>query len=117
MDKQSFVSTIRDWLACDAELAELQRRSREIRAKRNEMGAVVMEEMENNNLTLLDTGSAHLRIAHTRRRQPLTRKYLESRLADMFGLGTDAYKAATTNILESRPVKEHKELKAKQTKT
>ena len=117
MDKQSFVATIRDWLACDAELAELQRRSRELRAKRNELGAVVMEEMENNNLTLLDTGSAHVRIARTRRRQPLTKKYLETRLAEMFGAGTDAYKAATTNILESRPVKEHKELKAKPTKT
>ncbi len=33
MDKQSFVSTIRDWLACDAELARLQRQARELREK------------------------------------------------------------------------------------
>lgn len=117
MDKATFATTVREWLACDTELTKLQRQAKNLRERKKELGAVVMQEMERNNLTLLDTGTNHLRIAHTRRKQPLTRKYLESRLAALFGAGTDMYKQAEENILNNRPVKEHKELKAKTTKS
>ena len=117
MDQANFIDTVRQWLACDAELTKLQRQAKEVRERKKELGAVVMHEMEQNNLTLLDTGTSHLRIAHTRRRQPLTRKYLESRLAALFGPGTDMYKQTEEQILNNRPVKEHKELKAKMTKS
>ena len=117
MEKHRFVSTVRDWLACDAELTKLQRATKELRARKKELGDVVMQEMEEQNLTLLDTGSTHLKITKTRRKQPLTRKYLEGRLAEMFGPGTDMYKQAEEEILNKRPIKEHKELKARTTKS
>ena len=117
MEKGQFVGNIREWLMCDAQLAKLQQQARELRKKKKELGLVVMNEMENQNLTLLDTGTTHLRIARTKRKQPLTRKYLMDRLAHMFGAGTDACKTAEESLLNSRPVVEHKELKAKFTKT
>lgn len=116
MDQQQFIVAVRDWLACDAELTKLQRQAKELRAHKKELGGTVMSEMESKNLNVLDTGSTLLRVTHTRRKQPLTRKYLETRLAEMFGTGTDAYKTAEENILNNRPVKDHKELKARITK-
>jgi len=116
MDKQLFVGTVREWLACDAELAKLQQQARELRERKKKLGAVVIRELEEKNLQGLDTGTAQLRVATTRRRQPLTKKYLESKLAEMFGSGTDAYKAAEDKLINSRPIKEQKELKAKKTK-
>ena len=113
MDRQLFAGAIRDWLACDAELRELQKRSRELRNRRKELGKVVVAEMEVNNVTMLDTGAAHLRVATTKRKQPLTKRYLESRLAAMYGPGTEAYRQAEDTILNSRPITEHKELKLK----
>lgn len=117
MNQATFVDTIREWLACDAELTKLQRQAKELRARKKELGTVVMQEMETNNLTLLDTGTTHLRIARTRRRQPLTRKYLEAQLASMFGQGSDLYKRAEDTLLNNRPVTEHKELKSKISKS
>jgi len=116
MDQQQFVNSIREWLMCDAELANLQRKARELRARKKELGAVVIREMEDKNVQGLDTGGAQLRVATTRRKQPLTKKYLEDKLAEMFGKGTDAYKTAEDKIINSRPIKEQKELKAKKTK-
>jgi len=116
MNQQQFVTNIREWLTCDAELAKLQRHARELRARKKELGAVVIREMEEKNVQGLDTGGAQLRVATTRRKQPLTKKYLEGKLVEMFGKGTDAYKAAEDKIINSRPIKEQKELKAKKTK-
>lgn len=116
MDQQQFVSTVREWMTCDAELAKLQRQARELRMRKKELGAVVIRELEEKNLQGLDTGTAQLRVATTRRKQPLTKKYLEGKLAEMFGKGTDAYKTAEDKIINSRPIKEQKELKAKKTK-
>jgi uncharacterized protein with von Willebrand factor type A (vWA) domain len=115
MNQQEFIDTVREWLTCDMELTKLQRHAKELRERKKELGALVIDEMEEKNLNTLDTGSTLVRVTKTRRKQPLTRKYLEARLAEMFGAGSDAYKAAEDNILNNRPVKEHKELKAKST--
>lgn len=117
MDQEQFISSVRDWLTCDMELTKLQRQAKELRARKKELGVAVIDEMERKNLNTLDTGNTLLRVAKTRRKQPLTRKYLQTRLAEMFGPGTDAYHTAEDNILNNRPTKEHKELKAKPTIT
>ncbi len=116
MNQEDFVSAVRQWLSFDAELAKLQKQAKDLRAQKKELGTLVMQEMENQNLTLLDTGSSHLRISKSNRKQPLTRKFVEAQLAQLFGQNTEAYKAAEESLITNRPVKEHKELKAKITK-
>ena len=113
MDQQEFVTAVRQWLAYDKELSSLQKQAKQLRNEKKELEKLVMTEMENQNLTLLDTGSTHLRIAKSNRKQPLTRKFVEAQLAQLFGAGTDAYKAAENSLITNRPIKEHKELKAK----
>ena len=116
MDQEDFVTAVRQWLSFDTELNLLQKQAKELRTQKKELGMLVMQEMEKQNLTLLDTGSTHLRIAKSNKKQPLTRKFVEAQLAQLFGQGTEAYKAAEDSLIKNRPVKEHKELKAKITK-
>lgn len=79
----SFESTVKDWIAVDKEMRELNAKIHELRAKRNELDAQIITYSEDRNAKIFKYGDVKMRVVGTNSAESLTFKYLERCLSEM----------------------------------
>jgi hypothetical protein len=79
----SFESTIKDWIAVDKEMRELNAKMHELRAKRGELDKQIITYSEDRNTRTFKYGEVKMRVVGTNVAESLTFKYLEKCLSEM----------------------------------
>lgn len=79
----SFESCVKDWIAVDKELHELNAKIHQLRAKRNELDKEIISHSGNMDAKAFKYGGVKMRVVDTNTAESLTFRYLEKCLSDM----------------------------------
>lgn len=102
----SFESTVKDWIAIDAEMHELAEKMHQLRARKNALDKQIVEYSEGRNAKIFKYGDVKMRVVNTNTAESLTFKYLEKCLSEMVKNETQVkqmvdYIKRTRNIKQS----------------
>ena len=115
--KAILVNTIKEWIALNSEITQLQKTMREFKAKKKLLTTSLVSVMENNEIDRFDTKNGRLMYKKTKVKAPINRDYLLKMLDDYFKNDPDVdTNEIGTFILENRPIRENSSLVIKENK-
>jgi hypothetical protein len=79
----SFQDNIKDWVAVDNRIKNLNGEIKQLRTQKNERAQIIMNYVESNNLSnaIVNISDGKLRFTETKQKEPLTFKYIEACLS------------------------------------
>ena len=115
--KQILISTIKEWVAINSKINELQKQMKELRNSKKQLSDTLITVMENNEIDRFDINNGKLVYRKNKVKAAINKDYLLKMLDNYF----KEYPEIDTNdvgnfILENRPIKENSTLVIKQNK-
>ena len=115
--KELLVNSIKDWIAINNKMNELQKVMKDLRLKKKQLTDTLIKIMENNEIDGIDINNGKLVYRKNKVKAPINKDYLLKMLDNYF----EKYPEIDTNdvgsfILENRPIKETATLSIKQSK-
>tara|TARA_Y100001970_G_scaffold293851_1_gene443861 strand:+ start:5734 stop:6093 length:360 start_codon:yes stop_codon:yes gene_type:complete len=115
--KELLVNSIKDWIAINNKMNELQKVIKDLRLKKKQLTDTLIKIMENNEIDGIDINNGKLVYRKNKVKAPINKDYLLKMLDNYF----EKYPEIDTNdvgsfILENRPIKETATLSIKQSK-
>ena len=115
--KELLVNSIKDWIAINNKMNELQKVMKDLRLKKKKLTDTLIKIMENNEIDGIDINNGKLVYRKNKVKAPINKDYLLKMLDNYF----EKYPEIDTNdvgsfILENRPIKETATLSIKQSK-
>ncbi len=115
--KELLVNSIKDWIAINNKMNELQKVMKDLRLKKKQLTDTLIKIMENNEIDGIDINNGKLVYRKNKVKAPINKDYLLKMLDNYF----EKYPEIDTNdvgsfILENRPTKETATLSIKQSK-
>tara|TARA_B100001175_G_scaffold309320_1_gene310838 strand:+ start:308 stop:667 length:360 start_codon:yes stop_codon:yes gene_type:complete len=115
--KQILINTIKEWVAINFKINELQKQMKELRNSKKQLSDTLITVMENNEIDRFDINNGKLVYRKNKVKAAINKDYLLKMLDNYF----KEYPEIDTNdvgnfILENRPIKENSTLVIKQNK-
>jgi hypothetical protein len=115
--KEILINTIKEWIAVNKKMTEIQRVLKEYRLKKKQLSDTLISVMENNEIDRFDINNGKLVYRKNKVKAPINKDYLMKMLDNYFV----KYPEIDTQdvgsfIMENRPVKENPVLVIKQNK-
>tara|TARA_B100000989_G_C19472226_1_gene441247 strand:- start:777 stop:1136 length:360 start_codon:yes stop_codon:yes gene_type:complete len=115
--KQILINTIKEWVAINSKINELQKQLKEFRNNKKQLSDTLIKVMENNEIDRFDINNGKLVYRKNKVKAAINKDYLMKMLDNYF----KEYPEIDTNdvgnfILENRPIKENSTLVIKENK-
>ena len=100
--KEQLVGYVKEWVALDEEMKQLQKVMREKRLKKKELNDVLIEIMKNNEIDCFDTNNGKLLYSVSKTNKSITKKMLFETLQKYFDNDDEKVNEMASFILENR---------------
>ena len=115
--KEVLISNIKEWIAITNKMTELQKAVKDLRTKKKNISASLIDIMEDNDIDGIDINNGKLVYKKTKVKAPINKDYLLTMLDNYFKKNPEIDTQDVGNyILENRPVKETPSLSIKTNK-